>query len=307
MTSTLAFSSRTVPWLFYGATALDGAVDYDEALHRADLDFTAELRPTAYKNAKGNWTVQKGRSAVVRTDTDAAVGQVSSSYALTQYSDAFAIMKDMNPEIVAAGSHNGGRQAFMVVQDPQCRSLKGANGQDGHELYAVMRTSLDASRGHELALLALRDKCMNMMPLSFGLRGAEQRWSIRHSGRAEERLNEVSHILKGLRTYAEEYDALATRLADIDLEIEEARTVLDAIIPDAKSHDKRVEEILGTYTNSDTNGFTGTGWGLVNAVTEFYDHREGGKSQNGAARFLRGLDGPTRQMTNRVVRELVKR
>lgn len=307
MTSTTAFSARTVPWAFTGATAIDEPVSLDEALHHAHLDFEIELRDVAYRTAQGNWKPQAGRAAVVRKDTDVALGGVSKSYVPMPYREAFSVLGDLNPEIVAAGSHNDGRQAFMVVQDPLCRTVEGY-GNDPHDLYIVMRTSHDATRGHEISLLPLRGRCMNMMPMAFGLHGAKQRWTIRHSGQAEARLTEAGRILSGLSQYAEEFQGLSARLAAIDLELDEARGVLDEVVPaELKSREKRIDALLDTYQHSEVNGFTGTGWGLVNAVTEFFDHRDSSRSQNEAARWLRGLDGVTRTAANRTAELLLNR
>jgi hypothetical protein len=59
------------------------------------------------------------------------------------------------------------------------------------------------------------------------------------------------------------------------------------------------ETIMSLWANADTVGFHGTGWGLVNAVSDYYEHgRRGGTDQS---RLLGALEGQTRSILDRTV------
>lgn len=307
MTNVTAFSSRSVPWMFYGAKVLEGkGVGVDEALQLSGLDFDVTLRRAAYQSSDGLWVPHQGRAAVVRKDTDKPLGAVSSTYEILQYKDAFKFIDELGHEIMAAGTHDGGAHGFIVTQDPQHRTIAaGRNGEDEHDLYVVLRTSHDGSQGVEVAILPLRHMCMNMMPGVHALKGSHQRWTFRHTKNLGVRMAQVQSVIKGVPEYVAEFEAISKRLADIDITIDEAREVLDEIVPDTlKSKEGRVNQLLDLYQHSPVNGYTGNGWGLVNAVSEFYDHRPGRRE---STRWTRGLDGSTYRETARATELLLRR
>jgi phage/plasmid-like protein (TIGR03299 family) len=303
MTDT-TFTTRDVPWMQFG-TRVTEAVTAAEAMELAGLTWTAERRASTYPGADGTTKTFPGRSTLVRSDTDEPIDVVTSQYEVVQYSEAFDFLDVINPLFVAAGSLKGGKQAFVVVQAPTHLKLDLLGGEDAHDLYVVCRTSHDRSRGLESAVLPLRDKCMNQLAVSSLTSGARQRLTFRHTRNVHARLAEASAVLSNLGKYAEELERTANQLAAIDLELDEARRVLDEVVPeDLKSHDDRVDTILGLYQNSSFNGYTGTGWGLLNAVSEFHDHYHGGDNRSAETRFRQGLAGSTQDAVDRTVRAL---
>lgn len=300
------FSARSVPWLKIG-TQVDEAVSAEEAVRLAGLDFDVAVVQDGYKSpVTGNWKVDKSKRKVVRLDTDTPLGTVSPTYEHLQYSEAFEFMNEISPEYVAAGSLKGGRQAFIVVQLPQFETFEALPGEDPHDMYAVLRASHDGTRALEASMLPLRDKCMNMMPLpSFG-RDALQRWSIRHTKNMREKMAQAQRVLTNVEGYTREYQETAELLARIDLDLDQARSVIEASVPDyIKQPDKQVDAIMDVYENSPANGYVGTGWGVLNAVTEYHDHfRGGGADRRPETRWSQGLDGTTVKAIGRTLQAI---
>lgn len=301
------FTTRQVPWMKLG-TRVDEAVTAKQAMELAGLTWTAERKASTYPGSDGTTKTFAGRSTLVRSDTDEPIDVVTSQYEVVQFSEAFDFLDAIDPRFVAAGSLRGGKQAFVVVQAPAHLRLDLLDGEDPHDLYVVCRTSHDRSRGLEAAVLPLRGKCMNQLAYSDLVSGAKQRLVFRHTSGVHARLTEAAQVLSNLGAYAEELERTASQLAAIDLELDEARRVLDEVVPeDLKSHDDRVDTILGLYQNSRFNGYTGTGWGLLNAVSEFHDHYHGGDNRRAETRFVQGLAGSTQSAVDRAVRALRRR
>lgn len=301
------FTTRDVPWMKLG-TRVDEAVTAAEAMELAELTWTAERKPSTYPGTDGTTKVFHGRNTLVRSDTDEPIDVVTDQYEVVQYDEAFEFLDVINPRFASAGSLKGGKQAFMVVQAPELLRLDLLDGEDSHDLYVVCRTSHDRSRGLEAAILPLRSMCMNQLAMSGMLSGAKQRLTFRHTRNVHARLDEASQVLSNLDMYAEELQETASQLAAIDLELEQARRVLDEVVPsDLKSHDDRVDKILSLYQHSSFNGYAGNGWGLLNAVSEFHDHYHGGDNRRDETRFVQGLAGSTQTAVNRTVHALRRR
>lgn len=291
-TTDQSFSARTVPWAIEGATEVTEAVTAADAIQLAGLDWDVELRKDGYQNGKGNWVVDQTKRKVVRVDTDEALGTVSPTYQTLQYREAFDFMDSVHPDFVAAGAQKKGKQAFVVVKSPT--QLDVLDGEDPHDLYVVLRSSHDGSRAVEVLLLPLRGTCMNMLPLAnFGRSAAKQRWAIRHTKNMHAKLEQARAVLDGSEEYAKVFSETAARLADTDVELDGARRLLEVSAPHwlAKPDETYVDPILDTYQHSSTNGYVGTYWGLLNAVSEYHEHVRGRGERRPETRWTQGLDG----------------
>jgi phage/plasmid-like protein (TIGR03299 family) len=307
------FSKRDLPWMQLG-TPVDEAQSLEDAIKLAGLDWEVELRKDGYQNAKGNWVTDPSKRKVVRVDTDKPLGTVSSTYEALQYRDAFDFLADTDAMFVAGGQLKFGKQAFMVVQLPGLEHLEVAGG-DQHDMYTVIRTSHDGSRALEILQMALRGTCMNALTLSsFGKSGyyggkAKQRWSIRHTQNMRTKMEQVSALLSGTQAYRDEFAETAARLAAIDLELKDAEKIITKLVEVqhgyVKDQETYVTGIMNTYQHSTRNGYLGNGWGLVNAVSEHYEHVRGGDRRTAEARWTQAFDGLTHKAVDRTAQLLL--
>lgn len=309
------FSTRDVPWGKLGnieGTALT-AVD---AAKRGGLDFEVELleagfRSTVRSSANASpWKVVPHRKAVVRKDNQQFLAFVSKDYPPVQYSEAFAFMDAISPTYVAAGVLGGGRQGFMVVQLPEHKAveLKVGKQVDPLELYVVLRTSHDLTRAIEVSVLTLRMKCMNALTLSSFTSGAVQRWSVKHAGKDPmAKMAEATRALHNAEAYVESFTRTATELAKIKIELEDARQLLTRVLPNKPKRDEQVSAIVTAWRESPTNGFPNDGWGLTNAVSEYFEWGRSDGTRTAQSRFTGGLTGSTHKYTNRTAQLLLQR
>lgn len=294
------FSTREVPWMKIGKLG-EHALTAKSAAKVAKLDFTVSMRDITYWH-NGVDVTPKNRRAIVRDDTGELFDVVSADvYQSLQYAEAFEFMDTVDSRYVAAGALRGGRQGFMVVKAPF--ELTQVSKVDPHDLYAVLRTSHDRSRGIEVAVMPLRNRCMNQLTLASFTKDVPHRWSIKHSYNMKAKLAEAKDSLTKLTNYAGRFELLVQRLLDVKVDDAKAETVLKAVIPARAKQTEVITKII-TLQSAEQVGFTGTGWGLVNAVSEYYDWtRAGGTPES---RFLGALEGQTTKAINKTVVQLLR-
>lgn len=307
-TTATSFSARQVPWMKVGAV-IEGDVSMAEAAALGGLDFDVSLRPAGFRTGK-NWKVAKDRFAIVRDDNDEVFNYTTKTYEPVQYREAFDFMDSINPRCVAAGAFQGGRQGFIVTQLPEQTVLElDLNGEsDTFDFYAILRTSQNLSRGIEVALMTLRNRCMNELTLPSLTRGVEQTWAIRHTKNAKLKLAEAQNTLTRASAYAEEVTSQAQRLAKIEIEMDAARDLIRAVLPDRPKREQQVVSILDAWQNDPTVGFTGNGWGLTNAVSTYFEwNRPLAKTSTDESRFTNALDGSTHKYVGRTAQLILRR
>lgn len=301
------FSHRDVPWIKAGVSVIDQAVTAAEAAELAGLDFDVELWPLAAIDPKdlGRSLDVSDRFGVVRQDTHVVLSVVGSKYEPLQYSEAFDFIDTVNPRYVAAGVRRGGREGYMVVQAVDTPNVKLLDGDDEADLYLVLRTSHDGSKKVEVAVMPLRGRCVNMMVLHGFASGAPHRWGIRHTSTMREKLAEASLTLAHLDTYVRDLEETVRNLADVSVKMDDVRRMFEWVLPDRPRRDESVAQLMELYQHSPTNGYEGTGWGVVNALTEWLDWQRPSKSAD--ARFIHGLAGYSYKTTNRVAARMLTR
>lgn len=310
-----AFSTRDVPWGKLGVIK-DGAATAAEAAKQGGLDFEVELLEAGFRSSvpakpgTSPWKVVGHRRACVRKDTQTFLSYVSSTYPPVQYSEAFAFMDEISPNYVAAGCLGGGRQGFMVVQLPDHlkHEIKLGKNTESFDWYVVFRTSHDLTRAIEVSVMMLRDKCMNALTLSSFTAQAPQRWSVKHVGKDPMlKLAAATETLTRSSAYVEAFTRAVKSLAETKVELEEAESVLKRILPNRPKRDEQVSSIISAWRESPTNGFPNDGWGLVNAVDEYFEWGRPDGTRTDASRFTGALNGQTHKYTNRTAQLLLQR
>lgn len=304
----VVFSTRDVPWAKLGVI-IDAPVSTADAMDMAGLGFNVIEEEVATRRPGGEWRPLASRKGITREDTGQRFDIASTDYELVQYREVFEFMDKVSPHIVAAGPLLGGRQAFIVAQRPDLTHIDVDLGgeHDPHQLYIVLRTSHDRSRAVEAGILALRGACMNALTLKGFLRGAEQRFSLRHTSKVHEKLEQAADVYSKMNVYAAEFQAVAQRLAAVDVDLDAAQQVLRSSLRDRPKRDDAVKLILSSWQTDETVGFQGNGWGLLNAVSGYFEHGRNTANVTPQSRFLGALQGETHRTVNRVAARLLQR
>ena len=290
-------TTRTVPWMKLGTTLDQDVMTSEEAVKLGGLDFTVSMQPCIQRKANGEYVEMENRKIVVRDDTEEAFDVVSGDYHILQYSEAFDFLDGINPRFVAAGTLKAGKQGFVVVQAPETRSISLLGGDDPHDLFIVVRTSHDRSRAVEAMVMPLRERCMNQLGLQSFTAGVVNRWSIPHTSSMKDKLIVAQDAILKLDAYVDALKDTAERLASIPFGVETGEALLRRVLPDRPKTDEVVQRIIDLWQTGETVGYAGNGWGLVNAVSDYFDHGRTGGTQE--SRFIGALQGPTYQMINK--------
>lgn len=308
-----SFTSRLAPWFKLGPQ-IEGDVNAAEAAKLGGLDFEVELRPAfrPVRRADGKgWNTQQvpSRRTLTRVDTDEFFDYVSADYTVMQYWEAFAFMDEINPRYVSAGSMSHGKQGFIVAQLPDISALNIELGGevDPHELFVIIRTSHDRSKAIEVSLMPLRGRCMNQLALNSFSQGAPQRWSIKHIGDVASKLAEAQKVLTVAPKYAKIYADKVRQLHSVTVTDEDSRSILKRVLPAKVKRDEQVEAIMAAFHTNPAVGFTGTGWGLANAVSEYFDWGRNAGTRTDQSQFTSGLTGDTAKFFNRTAQILLNR
>lgn len=305
-----SFTSRQVPWTKLGAIIDDPDVDAAEAARLGGIDFDVEVRSALYPDRDGNMIEVPTRRSIVRADTDEWFSYVSTDYQPVQFREAFAFMDNVNPRYVAAGAMSHGRQGFMIVQlpDHQSSDVEVDGVVDPHQMYVVLKTSHDLSAGIKIAVMMLRERCMNMLTLPSFMANAPQSWSIRHVGDPHAKLEEAHNTLTNAANYQEVFARTVIQLASVAIDSDDLRQIARRVLPKRlKTIDTQVEAIVDRFESSDTVGFTGTGWGAVNAVSDYMQWGRSTAIRTDQSEFTSPLEGDTAKYVNRTMQLVMTR
>lgn len=311
MSQDAQFSTREVPWMKVGTTIDVHGVTAEEAITLGGLNFEVETRPAGYLDSRGEWRTVSGRVALVRADTDEVFNYATEDYHPVQYREAFEFFDNINPTYVAAGTLRNGRQGFLVAELPERSELnmKLRGVDDPHKLYVILRTSQDLSRGIEIIVSTLRARCMNQLTLPSLKRDVPQMWSIRHTRNVRARMEQARDVLATADAYVDAFTSITQRLADIDVDFDEARRLLTRVLPNKPKREEQLDSIIASFSSSPTVGerFFGTGWGLTNAVDEYFEWLRPARGRTDESRFTDGLDGSAHTYTARIAQLLLAR
>lgn len=236
-------------------------------------------------------------------ETHQVLGQVRNDYKITQNEEAFTFadnLVDSGGRWIAAGSQYDNKVVFGIMQLAGSGITVG--GEDPIDLYLMIRTSHNGGTGIQVIATPVRARCENM--LTVATRAARFRWSIRHVSTLEGKLAEARETLQLATGYMDALQTELEQLIDLEISMDKAVWTLERVIPTSRSKRSTViEGILAAYQDEDLNGYTGTGYGLLNGLTDFYDHNITRRSAG--SRLQEQVDGEGAKMRNKLVEVLL--
>ena len=322
--TTATLNVNRLPWSDNMIEVAEGATS-EQMLLAAGLDWTVEFQPLYRRpsyvpvtsrepetnneitvlapNIGGEYHEAPDIKDVVRVPDGKTLGQVRKTYKITQNHEAYAFADHLvhteGGRWVAAGEQYGGRVVFGVMQLQQGTVMIG--NEDPVGLYLIIRTSHDGSTGIQLILTPVRLQCENMMPAAIGR--SKARWTMRHvstlDGRLQNARETLQISLKGMDAFQRQME----ELLQVPVTDQKAEWVLDRIMPKWARRDHHINGIIRATHDDQLNGYAGTGYGLVNGLTDYFDHTI--KRRSGAIRFSHQLEGDGAKMRTALVQELL--
>ena len=281
------FIDRTTTWHAIGKDVQE-CTDMTQVLRKSGLDYTVEKFPVfADIRTPGGSSYREpipNRFVTGRTSDYHMYDVVSDKFQLVQNREAFEFVDYMGDELSfekAGETENG--TVYIIAKLPSVNILG-----DEFTPHVIFRNGFSGKIKITAAICPLRLVCQNQF--NFAFKNAQNTVSIRHVGNAEAKLQEARDVLKLSADYMQELNAMAEQYVGVKLTPAQVDRVLDQMFPivDRESmnpfklhqlEDARTK-FRNAYNADDNGNFRGTGWGLINAYTDFITHKPAvGKSE----------------------------
>lgn len=277
----MCFTAGEPAWHKLGQNVKD-AVNWSEAMKLAGLDWIVEKEELFDKNH----VVVPG-FGVIRQDNRQCLGIVGAVYEPLQNRFAFDFVDTLvgaeeGNHYESAGALYQGQRIWCLARVPKgdAEIVPG----DLHQTYLLFTSSHDGGHSSETKVVTTRVVCHNT--LSAALREAGVCFKIRHTPSAQEKLSYAKQFLAGAVEKVADVRAKLRELAEREVTKESFTAALDRLFPVPKKQEKGsarrdnvLSEILQLYELNDGDqgiaSIRGTGYNLLNAVTQWTDHVRG--------------------------------
>jgi phage/plasmid-like protein (TIGR03299 family) len=285
--STEFFSGRNTPVWHGLGKIVSGLATSKEAIEHAQLGWGVEQVPVLMDSPQGMLDVP-GHFVVRRTDNFSALSIMSARYIPIQNTEAFdfadSVIGSGQAVWDTAGSIGGGRKVFMQAVLPGKLFLK-SNPDDVTEKRILFMTSHDGSSALTGYVTPIRVVCQNTLNAS--LKNNTNQFKIYHRKNYQAKANEAAKVLELAHAYFNDLQHVMNVLAEQEVTKTYVDGFVNALIPTRKVSETGEEEVA-TRTENRRNEIIslfreGTGnngktrWDLYNAVTEYVDHKQGGR------------------------------
>lgn len=295
-----AFFTQRTPADKVLGKAVDGAQTAADAMRHAGLDWTVSKQPVHFIGNDNEQHTVEGKFAIVRDDTNTALGVLGRQFTPVQNVEAFdlcdAIVDESGANYVAAGTMNGGRQVFLSMALPKFILI---GGSDAVDLRLMAFNAHDGSSAFKLAVTPVRLRCANQVRAA--LRNAKQSFSLRHTRGISGKVQDAREALTISFAYVDEWEQQMQRLAAMSY----TDAQFDALVKQLVDLDRKDEDSKGytlasnardtmhaLYDAPTQEGIRGTRWGAFNAVVEYADFFQPVKGNNRVIKLAqRALDG----------------
>jgi phage/plasmid-like protein (TIGR03299 family) len=245
-----------------------------EAIKIAGLDWKVEAKPIY--DDRG--IEIPGYKANTRDIDNKVLGLVSNRYKLVQNSEAFDFTDSLiggDVRYETAGSLLGGKRVFLLARLPDKKILG-----DDFNNYICFTNSHDGTGAIQACMTPIRVVCQNTLNLALGQ--ASRKWSTKHIGDIESKMEEARQTLQLADTYMNNLEVVADQLAHTKVTDDEVVALIDELYPvseDASDRVKRTiekkkEDFMVCMLAPDILKFKGTAWGVVNAASDYSTHGE---------------------------------
>lgn len=259
---------RAPSWSGIGTNVLNCNGNLSEILAKAGLNYNVVSRPVSIDGVG----IVPEFKAIVR-ESDGKVYQIAKqSYEICQNEDAFSLIDALDEDITVqiAGETKSGL-IYMIAKMPEQKILG-----DAFVPNIIFQTSHTSEYGLRMAICPLRVCCQNQFSSAF--KNTRNTQTIKHTSSIHSNIEEANQVLMNVSSYMHSFSDEAEALANIQLPVMKAVENLFPLPENASTRvynnvQERRERFLSIYDSDDNQNFKGTGWGFVNAATDFITHR----------------------------------
>jgi phage/plasmid-like protein (TIGR03299 family) len=281
------------PWHKLGIK-LEKPPSIQSALVQGNLDWRVQKIPTYYDVSDDHgmpyMKCETGYYVTIKQDTNTPLGNVSAKYEVLQNTDAFEpfeILLDKGYALETAGAVDEGRKVWILAKKPSTVKI----GDDELLQYALLMNSHDGSTPVYLQPTDVRVVCANTLNWALDKK-SDMRFSIRHTTGVNDRLKQVSGILKDADANWSRAHEIMKRMHEHKIDEKQAEAYFEVVIPYLRNRGLSGKNNLGVthrdfatpvFNQLKSNFKSGRGnkgetlWDAYNAVTEYFDHQKNHK------------------------------
>lgn len=279
MTNTsIITNERTATWSAIG-TNVAMATTIDEVLDMANLNYTVAPQPIYLDNG------MEIPGKVCNVDNNGNIkGIVGDKYTICQNRDAFGFVNNISDKLtfVKAGeTHWGMIYIIAKLEDVNCLG-------DKITPYVIFQNSHNGLTTLKTTICPLRIVCQNQFAMSF--KNNPNTIAIHHCKTMSDRMHEAEYLMKNVANYMQEFVLSAEELASLKIGYKQANQIITKFFEralKANATERQINNIADKVTNmqniynrtitTDLANFKNTGWGLVNAFSDFITHQKPGR------------------------------
>ena len=282
----IAFVGDT-PWHGLGQT-IHHQASIEEWQKEAGMDWTIESSPVQYYTPKYPANKQfKGKNVLFRSDTNEPLSIVSNYYHPVQPKQVLEFFKELVStagfEIQVAGTLKGGKRMWAIANTGKFAEVSKDDGIGG---FLLLSTSCDKSLSTTARFTSIRVVCNNTLSLATEEKN-DTVVSYTHMQKFDPKKMQ-DKLLSGVNTFGA-FVAKAKWLQEQQMNAKAAEEFLSTLlkpysqVKDADIKDNRQYQAILALFDGGAKGYEMVGhtkWGMLNAVTEFYDHHQPNRSSD---------------------------
>lgn len=291
-----AFHGRRDNALTGTLTDVSGCATIGCVMDEAGLDWDVTLHEVQYRYAGlGSLVTVPSQYAVARNRVT-PLGVVGQRYTPIQNRDAFAPLAYLEAEgfidgYEQAGSLGDGQKVFVIARLAEEMRLH-----DKHHARILFSTSHDGSGAFSVRAIVNRLFCANQIP-NLSRAGASLRISIKHTQSAEQRIQQVKHMVMAEMQWIREYEDVYSHLLDQPMSVADQAGFVDILAPmpyhpdtalrQWRAANKKQQDIHDRINSHTNRNIAGTWAAAFQGAVEYSDYDARG---NNAERILLGRD-----------------
>jgi len=277
-----------VPWHGLGTQIKQGA-SAKEILRAAVLNWKVNRSIVQFsQEGKTGLAQDLDHQVIYRSDTGAVLDVTGKKYIPHQNSEVMDFFQEYvaagDMFIDVAGSLNGGKQIWVLAKMQAQFNLPGKDNVGG---YVLLMNPHQYGKGMIAKMTAIRVVCQNTLTAALGAGGASIKvWHTKEFNQA--RQQEAKEKLGIAKERFDAFKTDATTLSKTKIDMKDAVKIFAQVTggdPTDSREDqsptvRRLADLFeGQGMGADLQSALGTGWGALNAVTQWVDH-EYGRSPN---------------------------
>ncbi|MFV8603953.1 DUF932 domain-containing protein [Ralstonia pseudosolanacearum] len=294
LVSSMAYTGQQ-PWHGLGSKLPPGQ-PIEVWRQRAGLDWTIESSEVRFVSGNAGSNIGAihafpEQKVLFRSDSKAALSVVSRRFQIVQPAEIIEFYRDLTEvggfELETAGSLAGGRKIWALARTGQSGTLKGKDTVNG---YLLLASACDGTLATTAQFTSVRVVCNNTLQIALGDGAGAVKVSHRTRFDADAVKRQLGLAVSSWEAFMARTKALAERKVTDSAAQAFFRRVLTypttnpsdptAVVVNERAI-KAVEQLYaGRGMGAQLPSASGTAWGLLNACTEYVDHRRQARSDD---------------------------